>query len=314
MSGLEKSSRPRLLTIAEATLEFWGSDTRSLRNRTRDFLKVNEIELLRDGKQYYVRATDLNRLVSGKEEIVRQRTFNGFGDNKTADNPPIEDKSTKRPRASKTKVKFPTQRTNRIKILAAEHNLTIAELARKSGLGPHNLRRYVRQEAQPRLEVAMKIAASLSVSVEDVLGANLGSAVVQPHVSDMATIPLYGAVPGNSGQGVIDLSVAMDQIVAPHWLANAKNAYALIVPDNSIEPRFLNGEILFVHPGLPPKPGNDVVIHFDYGAKSSYAAIVRFISQNDTTIVCQNFSSKGNIKLLRSNISAVNCITGTKIN
>jgi phage repressor protein C with HTH and peptisase S24 domain len=300
MSGLEKPSRPRLLTIAEATLEFWGSDNRSLRNRTRDFLKVNEIELLRDGKQYYVRAADLNRLVSGKEEIIRQRTFNEFGD--------------KRPRASKTKVEFPTQRTNRIKILAAEHNLTIAELARKSGLGPHNLRRYVRQEAQPRLEVAMKIAASLSVSVEDVLGANLGSAVVRPHLSDMATIPLYGAVPGNSGQDVIDLSVAVDQIMAPHWLANAKNAYALIVPDNSMEPRFLNGEILFVHPGLPPKPGNDVVIHFDYGAKSSYPAVVRFISQNDTTIVCQNFSSKGNIKLLRSNISAVNCITGTKIN
>ena len=102
--------------------------------------------------------------------------------------------------------------------------------------------------------------------------------------------------------------------MAPHWLANAKNAYALIVPDNSMEPRFLNGEILFVHPGLPPKPGNDAVIHFDYGAKSSYAAVVRFISQNDTTIVCQNFSSKGNIKLLRSNISAVNRITGTKIN
>jgi hypothetical protein len=53
----------RLVTIAEATHFLWGNDNRSLRNRTRDFLKVNEVEMLRDGKQYFVRALDLKRLV-----------------------------------------------------------------------------------------------------------------------------------------------------------------------------------------------------------------------------------------------------------
>lgn len=53
----------RLLTIAEATTFLWGNDNRSLRNRTRDFLKVNEIQMLRDGKQYFVRVLDLKRLV-----------------------------------------------------------------------------------------------------------------------------------------------------------------------------------------------------------------------------------------------------------
>lgn len=52
----------RLLTIAEASNYLWSSDSRGLRSRTRDFLKLNDVLLLKDGKQYFVRLADLRRL------------------------------------------------------------------------------------------------------------------------------------------------------------------------------------------------------------------------------------------------------------
>jgi hypothetical protein len=52
----------RLLTIAEASNYLWSSDSRGLRSRTRDFLKLNDVPLLKDGKQYFVRLADLRRL------------------------------------------------------------------------------------------------------------------------------------------------------------------------------------------------------------------------------------------------------------
>jgi hypothetical protein len=53
----------RLLTIAEASNYLWAADSRGLRSRTRDFLKLNDVPLLKDGKQYFVRLADLRRLV-----------------------------------------------------------------------------------------------------------------------------------------------------------------------------------------------------------------------------------------------------------
>jgi len=52
----------RLLTIAEASNYLWSSDSRGLRSRTRDFPKLNDVPLLKDGKQYFVRLADLRRL------------------------------------------------------------------------------------------------------------------------------------------------------------------------------------------------------------------------------------------------------------
>tara|TARA_R110000737_G_scaffold155055_1_gene184000 strand:+ start:128 stop:448 length:321 start_codon:yes stop_codon:yes gene_type:complete len=61
-------------------------------------------------------------------------------------------------------------RKNRIKILCAEHDMNVRELAEAIKMAPSALRRYTRQELQPRLSLAERIAAFLNCTVEEVLG------------------------------------------------------------------------------------------------------------------------------------------------
>ncbi len=54
-----------------------------------------------------------------------------------------------------------SERKNRIKILAAQADMSIPALAEKVDVQPHTIRRYTRQEAQPRIELAEKIAVRI---------------------------------------------------------------------------------------------------------------------------------------------------------
>ena len=63
---------------------------------------------------------------------------------------------------------------NRIKILCAENDMNVRELAEAINMAPSALRRYTRQELQPRLSLAERIAAALNCTVEEVLGADVG--------------------------------------------------------------------------------------------------------------------------------------------
>ena len=70
-------------------------------------------------------------------------------------------------------------RQNRIKILCAQNDISIADLAKKIGMQPAALRRYTRHEAQPRIELAQQVAAALNVTPDEVLGIKIGSEKIE---------------------------------------------------------------------------------------------------------------------------------------
>ena len=122
---------------------------------------------------------------------------------------------------------------NGIKKLCAQNEISISELGRRIGMQPHTLRRYTRiredgsQEAQPSIELATKIAKALDVSVDQVIGVNLGSAADKRNVT---TMPLYGAVQGGSvGFDITDVTEPIDAIDTPSWLSSVPDCYAVFV-------------------------------------------------------------------------------------
>lgn len=50
------------------------------------------------------------------------------------------------------------------------------------------------------------------------------------------------------------------EVFAPPLLQHVRGAYALLVPGRTMEPRFYQGEILYVNPHLPVEPGDFVVL------------------------------------------------------
>lgn len=56
-------------------------------------------------------------------------------------------------------------------------------------------------------------------------------------------------------------------------LKNVSEAYAVVMPSHDMEPRYRQGDTLYVNPEISPERGDDVVIHFEF--KNRIVCIVR---------------------------------------
>ena len=64
-----------------------------------------------------------------------------------------------------------------------------------------------------------------------------------------------------------------DLVDRPPVLKNVKGAYAVFMPSLKMEPRYRQGDTLYVNPEISPERGDDVVIHLEF--KDRTVCIVR---------------------------------------
>ncbi|WP_063292053.1 XRE family transcriptional regulator [Pseudovibrio sp. Ad5] len=69
------------------------------------------------------------------------------------------------------------------------------------------------------------------------------------------TVPVFGSLSGGGEDYLEATNEALDNIAAPQSLMSAEGAYALYMPGSSMEPRYHEGETLFVNPKKLPRPG-----------------------------------------------------------
>lgn len=80
-------------------------------------------------------------------------------------------------------------------------------------------------------------------------------------------MPVYGvAIGGTEGDFSFNGTV-VDYVRRPPMLTKIGNAFGVYVIGDSMSPRFDHGDLVFVHPGRPPQPGNDVIVemHGEHG-------------------------------------------------
>ncbi|MFL2668097.1 MAG: helix-turn-helix domain-containing protein [Alphaproteobacteria bacterium] len=160
---------------------------------------------------------------------------------------------------------------NRIKEAAAKNNMTIPELAKKIDMKASALRPYTRQERQPRLNLAEKIANTCNVSVSFVLGVEnysvqkFGIEKDCPEVNFSPDNYNFRAVSKTTKLPLFN-SHSMDKpinhIDSPPWLVDAERGYALYIQNDELSPRLNAGDIAFIEPSLPVRKG-DTAITFD---------------------------------------------------
>ena len=200
-------------------------------------------------------------------------------------------------------------RKNRIKILLAEHEISAKDLADQIGRQAQTLRRYVRHEAEPKLEVAEAIAEALGCTVDEVLGVE-GVSSSKP--SDSRMLPVYGAAQGGVGFDITDVREPIDSIEAPPYLQNSVDAYAVYVAGDSMAPRFNPGEVVFVHPGKPFKANDSVIVQFE-DDKADHAIIKTYKKMDDKKIFLSQFNPDKNLSYQRSQVKCVHKIIGVFI-
>lgn len=181
-------------------------------------------------------------------------------------------------------------------------------LASSCGISRAAVAQWENGETKPKHTNLAPVAAKLGVSVAWLLGegdgeggekpalpppnVDLAGARELPALATMSRdLPVIGtAVGGNGGDFQLN-GTTVDYARRPPALANIKTAFAIYLRGDSMEPRYEDGDLLYVHPGRPATPGRDVLIelHGDNGEPGS-CFVKRLVRRTATALVLRQYN------------------------
>lgn len=125
-----------------------------------------------------------------------------------------------------------------------------------------------------------------------------------------ALIPLYGhAVGGIDGEFVLNDGTKLADIDAPPVLAGISGAYAVTVSGESMEPRYFDGEVVFVHPKRRPIKGDFVVAQIENPNEGPPLAYVkRLVRYNEGGLVLEQFNPPKELRFPAQAVRSVHVI------
>lgn len=200
---------------------------------------------------------------------------------------------------------------NRIAELCARAGIKSPELARRIDMRPATLRTYIRGEREPRPALAEKLADALECSVNEIMGYDANGAP-PPKEPGNSQIPLYGNAAAGLGADVTDVTTPVEYIIAHPSLASSSAGYAVFVVGTSMEPRYREGEIVFVKPGKPPRRGDDVVVQLE-DDKARTAIVKEFVSADNDHITLRQYNPDTEISLPRESVVSIHPICGMTV-
>lgn len=133
-------------------------------------------------------------------------------------------------------------------------------------------------------------------------------------VESGALIPLYGhAVGGIDGQFVLNGN-HLDDILAPPGLSPLNGAYAVTCAGSSMEPRFFDGETVFVDPTRRVRRGDFVVaqIHNPQEGEPPLAYIKRFLRHTDQELVLEQYNPPKELRFEHGMVESVHFIAASR--
>jgi phage repressor protein C with HTH and peptisase S24 domain len=199
---------------------------------------------------------------------------------------------------------------------------TQADLARHLGLPPSAVSRMLRGERQMKLLEAVQTAQFLSVSQDEVLR-RAGDAEAPPaeparrgrpprSATSFApalrqdTMPIRSAGRGGNDQQMFLEDGPIGYTPRPANLAGVRDAYAIYMVGDSMEPRYTQGWLLHVNPFKPPIRGRDVVVY----KKDQAVLIKQFIGWNDEALVLRQLNPDETLRIPRVDVVECHLIVG----
>ena len=120
-------------------------------------------------------------------------------------------------------------------------------------------------------------------------------------------LPVMGAVKGGSEGFYFNEGEAKEYVVRPATLAGAKNAFALYVDGDSMEPRYFAGELVYVNPNRPLTKGCFVAVEM----KDGQGLIKQFLKRSDEQVVLRQLNPPKDIRLHARDVKQLYRITGS---
>ncbi len=212
----------------------------------------------------------------------------------------------------------------RLKALRIETGLSMAAVARH--LGFSHASRYQHYEDRYKrtylpVELAERIAplfAQQGVSAEKVMalaGVAPGAPATPARRADRLAfepparkdLPILGAAMGGGSGHFFNDGVAKDFAPRPPSLGGVSNGFAVYVYGDSMEPRYLQGELVHVNPNRPLTAGCFVVVELSDGR----GMIKQYLRQDDRRVVLRQFKPERDLVLKRAEIARISRIVGS---
>lgn len=120
-------------------------------------------------------------------------------------------------------------------------------------------------------------------------------------------VPVYGYAAGSLDTNLnLANGEIMDWAVRHPALNGIKDAFAIYVFSDSMEPRYYPGELIYVHPGRPPERNKDCVIEL----KNGDAYLKRYLGQTENEIKLSQYNPRINITFKKSDVQALYAVVG----
>jgi phage repressor protein C with HTH and peptisase S24 domain len=137
------------------------------------------------------------------------------------------------------------------------------------------------------------------------------AAIIPQNVTSGNKIPVYGsAVGGVDGEFAMN-GVALYEVVAPAVLNNVSGAYAVQISGESMEPRYFDGEVVFVNPRRRVVKGDFVIvqIHAPHEDDPPLAYVKRFVRHNAVELVLEQYNPPKELRFPHERVKSVHFIT-----
>ncbi len=103
---------------------------------------------------------------------------------------------------------------------------------------------------------------------------------IKPVLQGQADLPVYASAEGGPS-GMMVTYDPMDWLVRPEELLNVRDAFAVYVIGESMEPRYEQGDMILIHPTRPPKRGDDVLL-LSAQEDGAFAALIKRLVKWDS--------------------------------
>lgn len=134
--------------------------------------------------------------------------------------------------------------------------------------------------------------------------------IVSQNVTGGNKIPVYGsAVGGIDGEFAMN-GVMLYEVIAPPVLNNVFGAYAVQISGESMEPRYFDGEVVFVNPHRRVVKGDFVIAQIKIEEHGPPLAFVkRFVRHNAIELVLQQYNPPKELRFPHDQVESVHFIT-----
>ncbi len=159
-------------------------------------------------------------------------------------------------------------------------------------------------------------SAGLATQIERLLGVEVGAAGdgqrARRAPRKQARLPIVGLpAPGDEERIIMDGSTR-GEIAAPPQLENVPGATAVYVRGRSMEPRYYQGEVVYLHPGRPPNPGDFVMVTLKEPNHPAHIGYIRqYLGEDLVHIHLGTLNPKKKHLIARQNLVGMATIVGS---